>query len=321
MALPTTDPESRLIALIDKAEPQIRTALINAITAARDSVILQALADLIEEGRFEEALTAAAATGSIRLADSTAAVFIAAGRAGAEALTDILDVTVGFDQVNVRAVRYMQEDRLRLITNFTSEQRNATRAALVDGIERGLNPVEQARNFKNSIGLTARQQAAVQNYRRLLLIGSSEALNRELRDRRFDRTVQRAIRAGEPLTGKQIDRMVERYSERSVQHRARVIARTEALRAVHAGNHELYLQAIENGNVDIEQLERTWHDADDRKVRSSHVALNGLVRGINETFPGANGPLRFPGDPEAPASETVLCRCGLSTRINLPTGF
>ena len=317
MALPTTDPAKRLASLLARVEPGMRIALLNAIVTAKASIGLEELVMLIEEGRLQEAIDAAARAGSVRLAEGYAAVYTIAGKEGAEFLTDVLDVVVDFDQVNVRAVQVMQGERLRLINEFTAEQRRATREAMVDGITRGLNPVEQARNFRQSIGLTAKQQAAVQNYRRLLDAGSSEALTRELRDRRFDRTVRRAVRTGEPLTQAQVDRMVDRYSERYVRYRSEVIARTESLRAVHQGTEEAYLQAIDQGALVPDQLERQWHDAHDARVRSSHRNLNGMVRRIGETFPGANGPLRFPGDPSAPASESVQCRCVLSTRIGV----
>lgn len=320
MALPAEDTEERLLALISRAEPRIRLALTNAIVAARTQSTLTELAELIEAGRLDEAVTAASRAGVLRLADETAAVFTVAGRGAAEFLSDALEVTVGFDQVNFRAVRTMQEDRLRLIREFTAEQRNATRSAIVDGIRRGLNPVDQARNFRGSIGLTAKQQSAVENFRRLLEEDSSEALTRRLRDRRFDSTIRSARRKGVPLTPEQVDRMVERYRERAVAFRSRTIARTEALRAVHAGNDEGFRQAIDEGNIDADQLVRTWVTARDERVRGSHRGLNGLERGLDETFPGLTGRLRFPGDPSAPASETVQCRCALSTRVGAPEG-
>ncbi len=315
MALPATDPESRLLALIARVESRLRQGLLNAVIAARSQSTLAELAVLIEAGRLDEAITVAAAAGAVRIADDVIAVFVLAGQEGAEFLTDALDVVVSFDQVNDRAVRTMQQDRLRLITEFTTEQRRATRTAMVDGITRGLNPVDQARNFRGSIGLTERQQLAVENYRRLLETNSSDALDRRLRDRRFDRTVRRAIRNQEPLTAEQVDRMTARYRERYVKFRAETIARTEALRAVHAGTDEAYRQAIDGGALQADQLLRTWVTARDERVRGSHVSLSGVTRGIDETFPGKAGALRFPGDPAAPASETVQCRCALSTRL------
>ncbi|KFH18427.1 hypothetical protein ELZ19_06725 [Brucella abortus] len=315
MALPATDPAARLIRLIGRAESRMRTALVNALLATRDQTSLAELARLIEAGRFQEAIDRAAMAGAIRVAEQYASVFVLAGQEGAEFLSDVLRIVVGFDQVNERAVAHMQRERLRLIREFTAEQRRATRAALVDGITRGLNPRDQARAFRQSIGLTERQQLAVQRYRSLLESGSSEALSRQLRDRRFDRTVARAARTGEPLTRAQVDRMVERYSDRYLRYRSEVIARTEALRAVHAGNDEMYRQAVESGHVAQEQLQRTWVTARDERVRHSHSALGGQTRGLDEVWEAAGGVLRYPGDPEAPASETVQCRCALATRI------
>ena len=179
-----------------------------------------------------------------------------------------------------------------------------------DGIERGLNPRDQARQFRESVGLTGRQENAVQNYRRALesaAEGDSAALSRQLRDRRFDRTVQRAARTGKPLTTSQINRMTSRYRQRYIKYRAEVIARTEALRSVHAGTEELYRQAIDAGHVQEQELQRTWISAADERTRVSHQNLNGMIRGINETFPGLAGELKYPGDPDAPASETIQC--------------
>ncbi len=311
-----TDSEARLLALIANVETRLRIAATNAITASKDTPgTLEELAVLIEQGRVEEAVQAAGRAGAIRIADGYAAVYTLAGQEGARFLEDALDITVGFDQVNERAVRHMQGERLRFIREFTDEQRQASRAALVDGIERGLNPIAQARNFRSSVGLTAYQQTAVQNYRRLLERGSSEALSRDLRDRRFDPTLRRAIQSGEPLTGAQIDRMVERYGERYVKYRAEVIGRTEALRAVHAGNDEAYRQAIDEGHVVREEVRRMWITARDERVRPSHAAAGGQARGMDEPFLVGGSQLRYPGDPNGPASETVQCRCSLATRM------
>jgi hypothetical protein len=318
VALPAVDPASRLIALVARAEPRLRDALTSAIVAAQEMRGLDELAELIELGRFDEALEAAARFGAVRLADEAAAVFTLAGRSTAQFLTDALEVVVSFDQVNERAVRVMQQERLRLIREFSAEQRAATRAAMVDGVQRGLNPRDQARAFRSSVGLTQRQQQAVIRYRQLLETGSREALARRLRDARFDRTVENAIRSGEPLTQEQVDRMVGRYRDRYVKYRAETIGRTEALRAVHSANDEAYRQAYDEGHLDPGQVARTWVTAHDERVRSSHAGLDGESRPPGEPFQGHSGPIMHPGDPNAAASETVQCRCALSTRIDAP---
>ena len=157
---------------------------------------------------------------------------------------------VDFDAINDRAVRLMRENKLRLVREFLDSQRAATQHALVEGVTEGLNPIAQARAFRDSIGLTSRQEAAVGNYRRLLQTGDRDALVRALRDRRYDPTVRRAIASDRPLTTSQIDRMVARYRERYIKYRSEVIARTESLKIVHQGNDEMYHQAVESGKLD-----------------------------------------------------------------------
>ena len=41
----------------------------------------------------------------------------------------------------------------------------------------------------------------------------------------------------------------------------------------------------------------------------------GQVRGIDEPFIVGGAQLRYPGDPQGPARETVQCRCALTTRL------
>ena len=278
---------------------------------------LEELARLLEAGDFDRALELTRSVAD-ELGQAATLVFFDAGQDTARFLSGLDLGTILFNQINVRAVRALQANTLRLISQYTEEQRHATRLALLDGIARGLNPRDQARNFRSSVGLTERQSAAVINYRRLLegtAAEQREALRRELRDRRFDRTVRRSIRTETPLTPAQIERMVERYRDRYVKYRAEVIGRTEALRSVHEGVNEAYEQAIEAGHLRAQDLVRTWDSSRDGRVRNTHRWLHGQKRGWGETWATENGQLRYPGDPAAPAEETIQCRCVLTTRI------
>lgn len=208
----------------------------------------------------------------------------------------------------------MRRSQLSLIREFTNQQRLSTRLALVEGISQGLNPRQQALLFRQSIGLTQRQMQAVINYRRLLEQGDAAALQRALRDRRFDPTVQSSILGDRPLTPAQIDRMVDRYHARYIAHRAEVIARTEALRSVHDGAQAAYRQAIDLGVLAADDLIQEWVTASDERVRGSHAFMHGQQRPIGEAFlSGAGNALRWPGDIDAPGSETIQCRCVLVT--------
>lgn len=319
---PITDPASRIESMVEYQERKFKAIFLQLVALIKESSVLEEIADLLEAGQLETALdrveSAALLLGnyygeSLAYAARETAVWLS---------TNALTVVVSFDGANPRAVAAIQANRLALINGFTAEQRTATRQAITRGIEQGLNPREQARLFRDSIGLTAKQERAVANYRRLLESAgtgndlSGEALTRQLRDRRHDRTVQRAKREKKPLTKAQIDLMVDRYRQRYLTYRSEVIARTEALRSVHEGVIEMYMQAFDSGALDPLECKHEWIATHDDRVRDSHEHLDGDMKPIGEPFQGLNGLLRFPGDPLAPASETVQCRCTLATHMD-----
>lgn len=81
--------------------------------------------------------------------------------------------------------------------------------------------------------------------------------------------------------------------------RALRIVRTESTRYL---NETIRRVAVEEGYT-----QKRWSTAKDEKVRPTHQAAEGAGWvGVSDAFP--NG-LLVPGDPSAPASETVNCRC------------
>lgn len=311
------DPADRILKLIASSESRIQRAFVQAVKDARDDVVLTRIADLLERGSMEEALRVVDSITSVMSTQVSLSV-VESGESTATFISNVLGSKVLFDNTNVRAISIMRQASLDLIREFTQQQTDATREALTEGIRRQLNPIDQARYFRDSIGLTQRQTRAVNNFRRLLEEDPSEALTRQLRDRRFDPSVIRSISTEAPLSKEHIDRMVERYRQRYVQYRARVIARTESLRAVHQGTEEMYRQAIESGELEANRLTRAWDASGDADVRNSHSLMDGQVKPFGEAFiSGAGNLLRYPGDPNAPGSDTIQCRCVLTTRLEL----
>lgn len=213
-----------------------------------------------------------------------------------------------FDPSHPRAAEAIRQNRLEWINEFTESQRQATQQALARGFEQGWGTQRMVREFRESIGLTLHQDRAINNYRDLLEKGSAEALQRELRDRRFDTTVRTAVRTREPLSAAQIDRMVERYRARYLAYRGETIARTEALRATSIAREEATRQMIEQADIAPDEVKRTWHATHDRRVRHWHASMDGQKRGLEELFTdGLGNRLRYPGDARAPASTTLNC--------------
>ena len=306
---------TRIERLLARMEPRFRTSFLAIVRAIQVNTNLEDLVFLIERGQVDVALATLA-----RQANKLSIVwnegFTLAAKDSSEFLNGIGEIIIDYDQTNFSAVRIMQSNRMRLVREFTEQQRMATREAIVDGIRRGANPIEQARAFRDSIGLAPSQQRAVNNFRTALEKGNTSALSRQLRDKRFDSTVRRAAKEGRALSSSQIEKMTSRYRDRMLKYRSEVIARTESLRSVHEGNKEMFDQAIQSGDLDPNQVIQIWNTASDQKVRDTHKPMNGQERMIGVPFNSGDGSvLRYPGDASAPADETIQCRCALGTRI------
>ena len=225
-----------------------------------------------------------------------------------------LTSTVGlsFDPELATAAELMDEASLEFIQEFSDSQREAVRRALVTALRQGKGTQAVARAFRNSIGLTAFQQDAVDSYRNLLESNSAQALDRVLRDRRYDRAAATALAADEPLGDARIDAMVDRYAARYLAYRAETIARTETTRVLNQARQQSTEDVIASADIPEDEVVRTWSAVQDNRTRDTHAELDGQERGLNEPFDSPSGAqLMFPGDPNAPPEETINCRCAV----------
>lgn len=327
-----------MLKVLDRVEKSIRSEQrrIDALLVREEAVVRRAFRRYLDELRSEPvlrqvrlALQNEGIEGALRIADAHVVrlgsviprVFQDVGGSEASALADQLGagaarVALSFDPTFARAAEIMRRNRLQFVREFTGSQREATRAALTESLQAGDGPIKVARVFRDSIGLTERQRQAVGNYRSLLERGDAEALERGLRDRRFDSTVRRAVDTGEPLGGTRIQRMVEQYRNRYLQFRAETIARTETLRVANEARGEALQQTLDQAGLKPGSVRRTWRATLDLRTRDTHTIMNGQERGLQEAFVSPSGAhLMFPGDPQAPPSETINCRCVVVNRI------
>lgn len=308
-----TDSQKRLALLASGFERTIRDVFIQSVNASKSSQTLDAISDLLEAGQVQEAL-AVADNIPLSIATSVNLSFTETAIDTSKVIATVTAEPVFFDQTNRAAVNSMRLNQGRLIREFATTQREAVVENITDGIRRGLNPRQQARNFRDAIGLTRHQTRSVNKFRTLLETGDSAALRRALRDKRFDPTVLRAIEGETTLSARQINRMVDRYRERFIKFRAETIGRTEALRSVQEANHLSFNQAVNNGVLDDSLLTRFWHVTSDEFLRDTHATMQGQERGLNEHFvTGAGNLLLFPSDPNGPAEEVIQCRCSVTT--------
>lgn len=219
-------------------------------------------------------------------------------------------VAVSFDPSYPRAAQIVQQHRLRFVRDFSMEQRKAAMQAFNRSFNEGVGPIETARSFRDSIGLNSTQEQAVANYRQLLINRDRQALQRDLRDRRSDATVQRAIERSRPLTERQIETMVARYRRNYLQYRAETIARTEGLQATSEAREEAVDQMMDQTGLPRSRVIDIWNTTRDKRTRDWHATMNGQRQPRGTAFvDGLQQRLRYPGDPQAPANTRINCRC------------
>lgn len=240
-----------------------------------------------------------------------------------------------FDAKSAESREQAARTRREVRDAMTEDTHKAVKQIIADGVKRGVSPRDIARDIRDSIGLTASQDQHVRNYRRALQTGDySNVVGRELHDDRANGKIKKAFDEGRALDPKYVDKLVENYRKKYIGYRAEVIARTESLRAVHEGTEEALRQSIEDGDVDSDQLIRTWHIGGGTRqakskggkggkgkvtvsrTRDSHRAMNNQKQPYGKPFVSGKGNiLKYPGDPSAPISDTAQCRCAVSTEI------
>lgn len=310
-----------LEALLDGEETAIRKAFRRFVARVKDPEVVSRVVARLRERDVTGALNVMSSYVE-QFADELPKAFVRTARAELRNLATQAgsSTDVSFDQNDKTAADLMDGARLDLIQNITDSQREAIQQALADGLRRGEGERQLARTIRSSLGLTANQYKAVDSYRTLLEQGSAEALARELRDKRTDRTMQGAIQRGDILTDSQINRMVDRYEQGMLDYRARMIARTESHRITSKARHEGWRQATDQLDIDPDRVHRTWNAVLDGRERDTHRAMHGqTVVGLDTPFRSPSGALLlYPGDPDAPAAETIQCRCTVT--LKMPRG-
>lgn len=335
-------PEQRLDALIDLFTPEIRKAFLAAIQDVTDTVIIRQLIDAIELGDAELAFRVLGFNDAA-MRPLTAALeraFETGGVMTGETFPRYLNTPSGkaVFRFNVRISRveaYLRDHSSQLVTRIGEDTRVSLRDVLTEGMTEGNNPRRTALDIVGRvdpvtkqrvggiIGLTPNQTRWVSSYRNKLQNLNPAALDMELRDKRFDRLVLRAIKDGKPLDKDTIDRLTTRYKSNALRYRGEAIARTEALQSLNRSEYEAVKQAIDMGAVNVSFVRRHWDSAGDSRVRWSHREMDKKYKaegvGMDEPFVSPSGArMMFPGDTSlgAGADEVVMCRCRVRTKVD-----
>jgi hypothetical protein len=331
--------QSRLFqALIEKLIPSMRSAFETAVRELRSGVNWSALLAALKRQDITGAVEALnldrSAFNSYQQAKTTA--FVEGGTLAAQTVNAPKGSTVAirFDMANPVAEQWIAENAVARAKALADEQMVNARAVVLDGYAQGRHPEVIARDLAGRmvngqrqggvIGLSGPQTDLVMSMRQRLESSDAAELKKvldgmSLRDKRFDHIVRKAAESGEPIARADIERMVQRYSDRMLAKRAEDIARTETGMAVMSGRYEEWRQAAEKFGYPMEAIQKTWrHGLGVKEPRPHHVAMNGKsVRGLDTAFVFSNGArLKYALDPDGGASEVVRCSCGTDFRLD-----
>lgn len=332
-----------LIDLLDELTPQVRKAFLESIARVTSDVQFAALEDAIRRGD-----TAAV----LQIIDLGAEYFAPLDRTMRDAYQQGGDfvmaelqrmakrqgarVTGVFGSNDPAVARWLAEQSSRMIVEITNEQGQIVRDTLARLADEGTSPRTTAleiigrvnratgRREGGVVGLNSQMHAWAENAYQELLNGDPAYFDRKLRDRRFDRTLARAIREGRGLSPADARRITARYRDRLLYRRGENIARTELLGSLHNSQAAALDQMRRKEGLAPEAIQQEWDAQNDSATRDSHRAMDGQTRQKGEPFVTGNGyRMQHPGDASlgAPASEIINCRCYLRTRVDFITGL
>jgi SPP1 gp7 family putative phage head morphogenesis protein len=305
-----------VLAAAASMEPKVRDAFLRAVEIVRGRIEMDKLIEALRSGNADAALAvlaldknfAAALQGSGLEAgiqsfrDAVRDAYASGAREAIDQLPRSVSTELSFDMLSRQSLDFLASYEFSLIRDLTEQSKEAIRQVLVRAFEVGGHPREQAREIREVIGLTGRQEAAVENFRRALSSNDTlrGALSRSLRDGRYDRTLLSALNSGRGLSQEQIEKMTTRYRERYLKYRAETIARTETIRAAMRGQREAWRQAEEQGLFGSKRVLRMWIASGDEATCEQCNSLDGETAGLDEEFE--------PGVMEPPDTHPS-CRC------------
>lgn len=332
--------KKRINDLLEPYSKELRDAFFEAIDDLTSNADVKLIIAALEAGNVEAALSALNIDSAVfsTFDQTVARAYQAAGAQAASSLPALTDaegktLVIRFNGRNPIAEQWLLNYSKNVIVEITNDQVSMARNHLVDGLANGRPPTQMALDLVGRlnratgkreggvIGLTDYQAGLIRNAAGQLSSGSASEmrayLGRALRDKRFDASVLKAIQDGKAIPAEQQRRMIDQYKSRMLDYRGKTIARTEAMKALHAAQQESITQAANAAGVAPNSVRRIWRTASDKRVRDSHSAMEGQSVGLDEPFTTGDGvQLMYPGDEGAPAEEVINCRCDVEIRID-----
>lgn len=330
--------------LRERFEPRVAAAFRECIDAIRSGVVLNTVVEALERGDIAAAVRAIQiepeAFTALEIALQEA--FNAGGVNMVQSLPQLIDpagnrVLFQFGVRNIMAETMLRNISSELVTRITEDQREALRIAFEAGLQRGQNPRVTAldvvgrqsritgRREGGVIGLTSRQVELVEKYRGMLLSGNVEGMKAYLtlrtRDRRFDRTVSKAIREGQPVPADMVGKITARLWDKNLKLRGDTIAIEETRAALFGARDVAIRQQIESGKIQAQDVTKHWMHSASEDPRIQHIEMASRYKAegipIDQPFVATDGTLiMYPHAPSVPARHKIGCKCRLRYEID-----
>jgi len=280
---PTKKDWQAILAQALKVEPKVAGAILDGVARVKGMAKVNVIGRAAAKGNVRAVLDAIDFDELGTMNPVIAKALRALMEQSAEAAAALLpkEAVIQFDLVNPKAVEWMRNQGGKLITMISDTTRETLKDVIVRAFNEGRPPLVAARDIINHIGLTPRLAMAVANHRSLL----------------------------EQEGAKEIEAKVQRYAERLLRYRARMIARTETKEAAIKGQQLLWEQAQRDGLLS-QQARKFWLLSADpcKQICRPIPGLNpnGVLVSANFSTPAGSlqGP---PGHPN--------CRCGMTMRV------
>ena len=326
--------ESAYKRLLARLEPQVRDAFLDSVQNMQDDVAIRQLENALQSQDVPAALEALNLDPS-QFSGLEEALRDAMREGGQEEMDaqqrHARTLAMYFSIGNPRAERIAREHSSSLVTGLLEEARTAVRERIATGISTGTNPITTARTIAGTfnratggreggiVGLAENQQTWVRNAELELQNLSRGYFKRRQRDKRFDSTVNKAIKSGRPLPPETRERILRKYRAKLLKLRGETIARTESIASLNAGRMEATQQLIDRGMITPDLVTKTWSSTLDSRLRDAHRTMHNQKQAFDAPFRSPTGAqLQYPGDISlgAEGEDVINCRCYVEIRID-----
>lgn len=321
-------------ALVKQLEPSIAKSFSDAVYSARGRVNIAELIAAMQSGDL------AAAQNMLTMTDADFApvkeairgAYVQSGQSAAAILPRGIAAKWGFDSFDPRAVAFITEHGAALVQGIIADTQEATQAVLTRALTEQRSLREAALDIVGRLntrtgkreggilGLTSQMTDEITNARAILsdpnrlreYLVKDQVTGRwktkyARADQRFKNVVVKAINEGRGLTKAEIERGLELHKNKLLKVRGQMIARNEAFTAQATGR-DLAMQQIKE-RPDIETVTVRWQHNLSQNPRDDHVAMDGTVIDLGQTFNFPDAQMKHPHDPAGGASHSIGCRC------------